>query len=110
MKINPYLRELLIRALKDNAQVFKKKNESKTIENIFEKITMHIIYAYPPHDDQDLFDLSKEKDRKFLKSFLDFTQLMADYLAVDYEDTMESFYEDIRKGWWDPLKIPKKNN
>ena len=110
MKINPYLKELLTRALKDHARVFKKKSESKTIENIFEKITMHIIYAYPPHDDGDLIDLSKEKDRISLKSFLDFTKSMEDYLAVDYEDTMESFYEEIRKGWWDPNKISKKNN
>jgi len=110
MKINPYLKELLMRALKDHAEVFKKKNESKTIENIFEKITMHIIYAYPPHVDTDLIDISNEKDRKSFKSFLEFTSLMGEYLAVDYKDTMESFYEDIRKGWWDPLKIPKKNN
>lgn len=102
MKINPYLKELLVRALKDHAEIFKKRGESKTIENIFEKITMQIIYSNPPQNDLDLTKMSNEKNMKSLKSFLEFTTLMYDYLATDYEDTAEDFYDDIRTERFSP--------
>lgn len=110
MKINPYLKEILVRALKDHAEVFKKRGESKTIENLFEKITMQIIYALPPQTDLDLIELSKKKNYQSLKSFLDFTTLLSDYLAADLKDTIEDFYEDIRTGRFNQNLITKKNN
>lgn len=57
---------------------------------------MQIIYHNPPKDDRDFKELSK-KDKSLL-SFLNFTELMEHYLAADFEDTVDTFYEDIREG------------
>ena len=92
---NPYLLEILYRSLMDHKNSTKKSGELRTIENIFEKILMQIIYAYPPHDDGDIQEVAKED--KSLQTFLDFTRSIEDYLVPDLADTTQSFYDEIRE-------------
>ena len=90
---NPYLLEILYRSLIDHKNSTKKIGKLRTIEDIFEKITMQIIYVYPPHDE---FKVNGEKD-KSLHTFLQFTRIMEDYLVPDLADTTQTFYDEIRE-------------
>jgi len=90
---NPYLLEILYRSLMDHKNSTKKSSELRTVEDIFEKITMQIIYVYPPHDE---FKANGEKD-KSLHTFLQFTRIMEDYLVPDLADTTQTFYDEIRE-------------
>jgi len=96
MKINPYLKEIFVRTFNDHYKIFKKKKTSRTIEQLFEAITMQIIYRNPPNRNEDLKELA-EKD-KSLHTFLEFTEVVGNYLATDFEDLVEDLYQDIRDG------------
>lgn len=90
---NPYLLEILYRSLMNHKTSTKKSSELRTVEDIFEKITMQIIYVYPPHDELK----ADEKKDKSLHTFLQFTRSMEDYLVPDLADTTQSFYDEIRE-------------
>jgi hypothetical protein len=88
---NPYLLEILYRSLMDN----KKEEKLKTIENIFEKVLMQLIYAYPPHNDSVIEEFAEKKES--LATFLRFTKIIEDYLVPDTTETTQDFYDEIRE-------------
>ena len=102
---NPYLLEILYRSLrahrfpavkKENNRYYEQETKRlKTVEDVFEKLLMQLIYAYQPHDDEEI---KKEAEHKHsLATFLKFTQIIEEYLVPDIEDTTQRFFDEIRE-------------
>lgn len=90
---NPYLLEILYRSFIDHIE--SKNKNHRTVNEIFEKVLMQLIYAYTPHDDPDLEDVAKREET--LSTFLKFTEMIEDYLVPNIEDTTQHFYDEIRE-------------
>ncbi len=90
---NPYLILILQLAIKDYLKTPYNERELKTFYQIFEKITMQIVYHMPLHKWGNLTDLAE--DRQKLRNLLSFTEEVEKYVAVDFEDTIENLYDYI---------------
>ena len=93
IKDNPYLILILQQSIKDYLKTPQHVRNFKTFYQIFEKITMQIVYHIPLHKWNNMEDLAEERPK--LKNLLNFTKEVEKCVAVDFQDTIENLADYI---------------
>ena len=91
---NKYFIELLKSAFAQNYEDYiSHKTPIKTIEEIFNEIFMQMVFYLPPHHDAELKNMSKKN--KKLKSFLEFTEELYNFVLTNQTDSVGEFYRRV---------------